>query len=342
MENRGTLDSEERQSMKRLWLFALAVLTLFFVSAPLSVRAQSADPIRDFVHVADSYQLTPNITYRTASNWDAKLDVYQPRGTKAPNTTMVFFHGGGWTNGTKEASTLSLLPYLQMGWTVVNVEYRMTNVALAPAAVEDARCALRWIYRNAAQYNFDTSRIITSGQSAGGHLALITGVLPMSAGFDNTCPGDRSGGASSVSPNNTDELKVAAIVDWYGIADVNELLSGPNQRAWAVAWLGALPNREELAKQVSPLTYVRAGIPPIISVHGDADPVVPYTQKQRFHQALAKAGVPHELVTIPNGKHGGFTDEENLKALAAIRSFLSQHGLPTSSSEKAMPLTAGR
>src|SRR5438309_8513545 len=229
-------DSKEGQSMKIRWLAALAVLFLIVVSAPPSVRAQSADSVRDFVHVAGSYQLTPNITYRTASNWDAKLDVYQPRGAKAPNTTMIFFHGGGWTNGTKEASTLSLLPYLQMGWTVVNVEYRMTNVALAPAAVEDARCALRWVYRNAAQYNFDTSRIITSGQSAGGHLALITGVLPMSAGFDNTCPGDRSGGASSSSPNNTDELKVAAIIDWYGIADVNELLSGANQRTWAVAW----------------------------------------------------------------------------------------------------------
>jgi len=328
--------------MKRLWFLTLAVLSFIALGAPLSMRAQSTDSIRDFVRVADSYQFIPNITYRTASNWDAKLDLYEPRGLKAPNPTIMFFHGGGWTNGTKEASTFSLLAYLLMGWTVVNVEYRMTNVALAPAAVEDARCALRWIYRNAAQYNFDTSRIITSGQSAGGHLALITGVLPASAGFDNTCPGDRAGGASGSGSNNTDELKVAAIVDWYGIADVNELISGPNQRSWATAWLGVLPNREELAKQVSPLTYVRAGIPPIISVHGDADPVVPYTQKQRLHQALAKAGVPHELVTIPNGKHGGFTDEENLKAYAAIRTFLSQHGLPTSTSEKAAPLSAGR
>jgi acetyl esterase/lipase len=328
--------------MKKAGFGTLTIAFLIALFAPAFVRGQSADPVRDFVHVADSYQVTPNVVYRTASNWDAKLDVYQPRNVKSPNTTLIFFHGGGWTNGTKEASELSLLPYLQMSWTVVNVEYRMTNVALAPAAVEDARCALRWVYRNAAQYNFDTGRIITSGQSAGGHLALITGLLPASAGFDNTCPGDRSGGASSVGPTNTDELKVAAIVDWYGIADVNDVMAGPNRRSWAAAWLGALPNREELAKQVSPITYVRAGIPPIISVHGDADPVVPYAQKQRFHQALAKAGVAHELVTIPNGKHGGFTDEENLKALAAIRSFLSQHGFPVSTSDKAAPLSAGR
>jgi dipeptidyl aminopeptidase/acylaminoacyl peptidase len=90
-----------------------------------------------------------------------------------------------------------------------------------------------------------------------------------------------------------------------------------------------LPYRENLAKQMSPLPYVHAGVPPIISVHGDSDPAVPYTQKQRLHQALDKAGLAHELVTIPNGKHGGFTDEENLKAYAAIRAFLSKHELPT-------------
>src|ERR1700676_4065146 len=223
--------------MKRTWLSrylisGLTILSFIAVAAPISVRAQSADSLRDLVHIGDNYQFMSNIVYRTASNWDAKLDVYEPRGLKAPNPTIMFFHGGGWTNGTKEASTFSLLPYLQMGWTVVNVEYRMTNVALAPAAVEDARCALRWIYRNAKQYNFDTTKIVTTGQSAGGHLALITGMLTSSAGFDNTCPGDRTGGASNAGAANADELKIAAIVDWYGITDVAELLSGSNQRSW--------------------------------------------------------------------------------------------------------------
>jgi dipeptidyl aminopeptidase/acylaminoacyl peptidase len=171
---------------------------------------------------------------------------------------------------------------------------------------------------------------------------MTTGMVPASAGFDNTCPGDRTGGASNAGPTNNDELKVAAIVDWYGITDVSELLGGSNMRTFAVAWLGLLPNRVELAKQLSPLTYVRAGIPPIISVHGDADPTVPYTQKQRLHEALDKAGLPHELVTIPNGKHGGFTDAENLKAYTAIRAFLAKHNLPTFTSEEAVRLSAAR
>ena len=321
--------------MRRIWVLALASLSLVSAGRPYPVRAQSADSIRDIVHIANTYQLVSNITYRRVSNWDAKLDIYQPRGLKAPSPTVMYFHGGGWTNGAKEGAAFSLLPYLQMGYTVVNVEYRLTDVAPAPAAVEDARCALRWIYRNAKPYNFDTTKIVTTGNSAGGHLALTTGMLPGSSELDLTCPGDRAGGASNPGSNNTDPLKVAAIVDWYGITDVNELLSGPNRRSWAAAWLGTMPNRDAVARMVSPLTYVKAGIPPIISVHGDADPTVPYTQKTRLHDALQKAGLPHELVTVPNGKHGGFTDAENLKAYTAIRTFLAKYNLPTLTPDEA-------
>jgi acetyl esterase/lipase len=305
----------------------IGVLVLTLFGAP-PARAQN-DVTATINHIANAYTLVPDITYRTVSNWDAKLDVIQPRGLTEPGPTLIYYHGGGWTAGTKESATISLLPYLQMGWSIVNVEYRLTDVALAPAAVEDARCALRWVYKNAKQYNFDVRKIVTTGNSAGGHLALLTGMLPASVGFDNTCAGDRSGGSNPPGPNSTEELRVAAIVDWFGITDVNELLSGPNTKSYAVAWLGALPNRDEIARQVSPVTHVRAGIPPIISMHGDADPTVPYSQKQRFHQALNKIGAAHELVTVPGGRHGNFTDAEQMKHYAAIRAFLTKHGVLT-------------
>jgi acetyl esterase/lipase len=74
----------------------------------------------------------------------------------------------------------------------------------------------------------------------------------------------------------------------------------------------------------TPLTYVRAGLPPTISIQGDTDPTVPYSQNVRLHQALDKAGIRNELVTIPGGKHDGFSDTEMTKAYAAIRSFLDK------------------
>ena len=268
--------------------------------------------------VTAPYRIVPNITYVTANNFEAKLDVYSRTDTQAPQPTIIFIHGGGWTGGAKETQTFSLMPYLEMGWNAVNVEYRLARVSLAPAAVEDCLCALRWVIRNAKQYGFDTTKLVVSGGSAGGHLALTTGMIPASAGLDRQCPG-------------TEELKVAAIVDWYGITDVADLLDGENMRTYAVQWLGNMPNRVEIAKRVSPLTYVRAGIPPIISIQGDADPVVPYSHSVRLQQALEKAGVDHELVTIPGGKHGNFTRTENQRAYAAIKAFLGKHGLTSSS-----------
>jgi acetyl esterase/lipase len=308
--------------MRRPALAAIALPLLLVGAPPAVARAQLAGSAQKFVQVANSYQVTPNITYLTANNWDAKLDIYQPRGLTTPNPTLVYFHGGGWTGGSKEASSLTFLPYFEMGWTVVNVEYRLASVSLAPAAVEDSLCALRWMYRNAAQYHFDLGKLVLTGNSAGGHLALTTGIIPASAGLERQCPGDRGPG-----PVSTEELKVAAIVNWYGITDVVELLDGPNRKAYAVAWLGSMDNREEVAKRVSPLTYVRPGIPPVLTVHGDADPTVPYTQAVRLRQALQKAGVSTELVTVPGGRHGNFTFDENVRIYTAIRTFLAKHNL---------------
>ena len=292
------------------------VTTLFAVLAlaPPLAHAQRADAFAKALHIYDSYRVVPNITYLTSNNWEAKLDVYQARDAATPNPTLIYFHGGGWTAGSKEASSLTFLPFLDMGWNVVNVEYRLAKVSLAPAAVQDALCSLRWVYRNGKDYNVDTSRLVLMGNSAGGHLALTTGLIPASESLDSLCPGN-------------EELKVAAVINWYGITDVNELLAGANMRNFAVAWLGGMSNREELAKRVSPLTYVRAGLPPIISIQGDADPTVPYSQNVRLHQALDKAGIRNELVTIPGGKHGGFSDAEMTKAYAAIRAFLDKQNI---------------
>jgi acetyl esterase/lipase len=292
------------------------VITLFaaFTLAPALSHAQSTEAFAKALHIYDSYRVVPNITYLTANNWEAKLDVYQARDATTPNPTLIYFHGGGWTAGSKESSSLTFLPFLSMGWNVVNVEYRLAKISLAPAAVQDSLCALRWVYRNGKEYNVDTNRLVLMGNSAGGHLALTTGMSPASESLDSLCPGN-------------EELKVAAIINWYGITDVNELLTGPNVRNYAITWLGGMSNREEIAKRVSPLTYVRAGLPPIISIQGDADPIVPYSQNVRLHQALDKAGIRNELVTIPGGKHGGFSDTEMAKAYAEIRGFLDKQNI---------------
>jgi acetyl esterase/lipase len=303
---------------------AVTLATALAIAALPVARAQLSETSAFASHLQNQYRIVPNITYLTANNWDAKLDLYLPREVSRPNPTLIYIHGGGWTGGSKETSVLTFLGFLEKGWSVVNVEYRLARISLAPAAVEDCLCALRWVIHNAKTYNFDTNNLVVTGNSAGGHLALTTGMLPDSAGLDRECPGP-------------EQLKVSAIVNWYGITDVEDLLDGPNMKTYAVTWLSSMENRREIARRVSPIHYVRGGLPPIVTIHGDADPTVPYSHAVRLHEALEKAGVANALVTIPGGRHGGFNREQTLRAYSEIEKFLAAHNLmkrsPTATSQ---------
>ena len=296
-----------KRTFSALILAALVVL-------PSGVLAQLDDTQAWASHLSNQYQVLPNVTYLTASNRDNKVDLYLPRGTDSPAPVLVYIHGGGWVGGSKESSVLRLIPWMEMGWAVVNVQYRLGEVSLAPAAVEDCLCALRWIIRNASNYNIDPEHIVVTGNSAGGHLALTTGMVPASAGLDRQCPGSET-------------LSVAAIINWYGITDVGDLLDGPNTKSYAVEWMGSMPNRFEIAERVSPLTYVRSGLPPILTIHGDADPTVPYQHGVQLHEELSKVGVSNQLHTVPGGRHGGFNRTETIAIFETIQEFLSGNGL---------------
>jgi len=300
---------------------AMAVLVAALVLVVTSSAiAQLSETASWAATLSRQYRITSGITYFTAENWEAKLDVYQPKYAAKPTPTLIFFHGGGWAGMDRTRTSLLTLPYLEMGLAVVNVDYRLTRVSRAPGAVEDCRCALRWVIANAKDYNFDTERIVVSGISAGAHLALTTGMLPASAGFDQQCPT-----CFQWKCRADEEMKVAAIISWFGITDVGDLLKEPNVRVYALAWVGGTPDRAETATRVSPLTYTRPGLPPILTIHGDMDPSVPYSHATRLHEALTKAGVPNKLATIKGGKHGGFTLEETLGAHSTIRNFLTEH-----------------
>ena len=305
---------------------SFAFVTLGFLTAlmatPSTAQAQLGETAAWVAHVSNEFRVVSNVTYLTANNHDNRVDLYLPRNASAPTPVLMYMHGGGWVRGNKESNVLRLLPYLQMGWAVVNVQYRLGPVSLAPAAVEDCLCAVRWVIRNAEEYNFDVSRIVLTGHSAGGHLTLTTGMIPASAGLDRQCPG-------------TEELRVAAMINWYGITDVGDLLEGPNMKPYAVEWMGSLPDRLDIAHRLSPMTYVREGLPPTFTIHGDADPAVPYQHAVRFHAALDRAGVSNEFHTVPGGGHGGFSREETLEIFEKIHRFLRQHGLasPPSSSQ---------
>ncbi len=305
--------------MKR-WI-AKCALGLYAVTFAGAATADNAfADYAGFGHI-----VKPDVTYATASNVDLKLDLYLPRakgGPKAP--TLVYFHGGGWVDGRKERSSLLLLPYIALGWAVINVDYRLAGTAHAPAAVEDARCALHWVQRMADEHHLDRNAIVVAGDSAGGHLALMGAMLPADSPYDRRCAtSDNVRWSSGTQP----PLRIAAVVNWFGISDVAAMLQGPDARHFAIEWFGSTPDRHALAVAMSPMSHVRAGLPPVITIHGDKDPVVPFKQAEALHSALTKAGVRNELVRITGKKHGDFSQDEVSQANDAIRRFLAVQGL---------------
>ncbi len=301
----------------------------------------TTNPVDDLLtRILYNCEIVSNLTYAVAGNYDCKLDLWLPKDADGPVPTLIYLHGGGWVSGLRQEFSLLFLPFIEMGFAVANVQYRMGHVSPAPSAVLDCRAALRWVIYNADKYHFDVDRIVVFGHSAGGHLALMTGMLPASAGLDFEIPGGNDQERQEAmmryyaeDEEGKDELNVAAIISWSGIADVNDLVAGMNRKGYALSWLGIVPYVEELAKRVSPLTYVRPGLPPILLIHGDADAIVPYSQAVRLQEALDEVDVKNILVTIPGGGHVRFKQEEITRIYALIRDLLIKSDLmPTAQS----------
>ena len=140
-------------------------------------------------------------------------------------------------------------------------------------------------------------------------------MVPDSAGLDLECT------------NGQPLPKVAAVINWFGIYDVPDVIDGPNRQPAAQRWFGSMPDRMGIAKRASPITYVRAGLPPIVTIHGDADRTVPYAQALKLNADLERLEVPHELITVPGGGHGNFTPEQRSMIYRRIQEFLTKNGI---------------
>lgn len=293
--------------MKRIIISAYCLLLLTFSAAAQDDEVKKVEYPQGFTE-----QL--NVVYTSVNGWDGKMDLYLPPAEKGPSPVVINIHGGGWNKGTKESQT-GFSSFFKKGYAVANIEYRLVQTAPAPAAIEDTRCALIYLIKNAKQLNIDVNRIVIMGGSAGGHLALMGGLLENNHIFDTNCKG-------------AENVKVAAIIDKYGIADVNDWAYGPNIRSKSATWwLGDKAKDEAFIRSVSPVTYVKKSSPPVFIVHGNADPTVPYQQSVELHKKLLAAGVKTEFITVEGGLHGKFPKEKNSEVNAKIIEFLKELGI---------------
>jgi acetyl esterase/lipase len=288
------------------------LLMISIIACSLASFGQTvSDTVYKPVAYPKGYESKLDVVYTTVNGWEGKLDYYINPNSKQPTPLVINIHGGGWNHGVKEGQG-GFSSFFKAGFAVANIEYRLTPRAKAPAAIEDTRCALIYLISHAKELNIDPNKIVVMGGSAGGHLALMAGLLENNHLFDTNCLG-------------VEKIKVAAIINKYGINDVWDWAYGPNITSKsATNWLGSKAKDEVFIKSVSPINYITKNSPPIFIVHGNADPTVSYQQSVVLHKKLMDLGVKTEFITVEGGLHGKFEKSKNDEINLAIMKFIAE------------------
>jgi acetyl esterase/lipase len=222
-----------------------------------------------------------------------KLDVYVPEKAEGPLPLVVWIHGGGWQAGSKEGTpALTLLAH---GYVVASINYRLSQHAVFPAQIEDCKAAIRWLRANAKTYKIDPEHVAVWGASAGGHLVALLGTTANVKELEG-------------KDGNLDQSsKVQAVVDWFGPTDFRKFGERANEPKSGIYKLfgGPPTEKKELAVLASPVTHVTKNAAPFLIMHGDQDPLVPFSQSEALAEALKKAGVEVTLKKLEGSKHGG-------------------------------------
>lgn len=287
------------------------IFIVLFVFATYHVFAQPTEDspkVNKPAVLPIGYTAQIDVVYTSGANWQQKLDLYLPPKGGKPTPAIINIHGGGWNHGTKESQSGGFKSFFKQGFAVANIEYRMFPEATAPAAIEDVRCALVYLIKNAKELNIDTKRIVIMGGSAGGHLALLAGLMGNNHLFDNNCKG-------------VEKIQVAAIIDKYGIADMDSFTNITKYKS-AIKWLDKYATDQKFIHSVSPVTYISKNSPPVFIVHGNADPIVPYSQSVSLHNKLLAAGIQTEFITVEGGQHGKFDKAKNAEISESIIKFI--------------------
>ena len=253
----------------------------FRIIALLSIYLQLA-----IAQAQSSVPTKANVIYDSAVSEALVLDVYQPEGD-GPFPVAIYVHGGGWTRGDKanpdDAPILELLTKARFTWFSIN--YRLAPKHRWPSCEQDVQTAIRWVKANAAKYKGDPSKIALIGYSAGGQLATFAATVV------------------------DESVRVQAVIGFAPLTDfVQELPMRGNILGKARQDLLNRPQEltaESLGmlKALSPINYIRPGLPAFLLVHGDADKSVPYEQSLAFQKKLRENEVHCDLITVPGAPH---------------------------------------
>jgi acetyl esterase len=267
--------------MKKLFISLFLCLSLLSYAAldgerSMTVRVETGDKV---THIQE--------VYKTIDTFKLKIDIFYANQSfeRKNNTAIVFFHGGGWAFGTPGEFFTTCERYARMGIVTFSVDYRLSiengvtpNKTISPIeSVMDAKSAIRWVRENAGKFHIDKNKIVASGQSAGGHLALCTAMID-----------DYN--------EKSDDLSISCRPDAIMLfsACVNAV------EGWCDRLLG---DRRNKIWSISPAHNIKGGMPPMIEFHGTDDEQVPKWTVQFFESDMKKQGNYFEQHMYDDRKH---------------------------------------
>ncbi|WP_449445538.1 alpha/beta hydrolase [Ureibacillus acetophenoni] len=279
------------------------------------------------------------VVYKKTNLFQIEADFYPSKRESAP--VIVYIHGGGLVWGSKEDLKKEQIEfYLGAGFNIFSINYRLAPETKLPEIITDIEHAIYWLkHEGVDHFNYDPEKIAVIGGSAGGYLALLSGTFETKPNCIVSFYGygDIHGDwAHKPSPHYEKMTKVPK--ELADMLVTNKVITdGPIQKRYAIYmygrqsanWIHSISGlyRSELFAYC-PLHNITSSFPPTLLLHGTLDEDVPYEQSVLMSEALTKANIPTELITIENGKHVFDEDWNNptvQQAFTRVIEFLNRH-----------------
>jgi acetyl esterase/lipase len=290
--------------MRHMLLLSMLAVSITFLSAP-TARAEFLEELEGAGYMEEG------IVYGKIGERELKLNLYHPSSGEGPFPAVVFIHGGGWRAGHRGHFSRQAMYLAARGYVCACIEYRLSGEARFPAAIEDVKCAIRWMRAEAAKhFKADTSRIAVSGGSAGGHLALLAGTSGDIAELEGT------GGWNEYSS------RVHCVAAFNPACDFSKQFSN----AVGEFLGGSAEEVPEAYRMATPASWLDKNDPPMILLHGTDDRTVPYTQAVEFVGRLKDMGIITELYSAQGKGHSWFSfPPDFVPTTHAMESFFEKH-----------------